>query len=290
MVLSTKDKKARKAHNRDRRASTAAEKQAIALREACIPEARWPAPTASTAATGFSGVLYEGRPALVDPDMADDAEPVGFVHVKDYSEGAIPERLVIRATAEDRPNFYAVSLQTYRHLWALASLPPAPPARNQKVIDLPRGGIVPTKIEITGLGRGAVPSFKRAPNTALKHYLARNHITLKQYDAAMHLYYVFEDASIPPGGVLDPTRDFSSGGGWRDFTPARLDSHRRLEALFRAVDGKTGKLMAYDVCCLGKMLSEGSYGHFIDTRAKMARFREALDDLRAAYERAAARL
>lgn len=137
VVLSTKDKKARKAHNRDRRASTAAEKQAIALREACIPEARWPSPiAASTAATGFSGVLYEGRPALVDPDMADDAEPVGFVHLKDYSESAVPERLVIRATALDRPNFYAVSLRTYRQLRALASLPPAPPARNPKVVEL----------------------------------------------------------------------------------------------------------------------------------------------------------
>lgn len=284
MVLSKTEKKARKALNRDRRASTAAEKQAVALREACIPEARWPNADTSVA-PGFCGVLYEGRPALVDPDMADDAEPVGFIHVKDYSEGAIPDRLVIRATASDRPNFYAVSLHTYRHLRALASLPPAPPARNPKVVELRKGGIVPTKIEITGLGRGAVPSFKRAPNTALKHYLARNHITLKQYDAAMHLYYVFEDASIPPGGVLDPTRDFCSGGGWRDFTPARLDSHRRLEALFKAVDGKIGKLMAYDVCCLGKMLSKGSYRHFIDTRAKMARFREVLDDLRGAYER-----
>ncbi len=42
---------------------------------------------------------------------------------------------------------------------------------------------------------------------------------------------------------------------------ARLDSHRRV------------------------MISEGSYGHFVDTRAKIARFREALDDLRAAVER-----
>lgn len=195
VVLSTKDKKARKSHNQARRTSAAVEKQAVALLQAGIPQVR--------------------RPSVVTPIS----------------------------------------------------------------------GIDPQRIETTGTGRGGIASFRRCPNPALKHYLARTHITAKQYDAALHLYLVFEDASIPPGAVMDPTRDFSPGGGWRDSMPQRLDSHRRLEALFNAVDGKVGRLMVYDVCCLGKMLSEGSYGHFIDTRAKMARFREALDDLRAAYER-----
>jgi hypothetical protein len=43
---------------------------------------------------------------------------------------------------------------------------------------MPRGGIDAGKIEVTGLGRNAVPSFKRVPNAALKQYLARSLITV----------------------------------------------------------------------------------------------------------------
>lgn len=42
MHLSKTEKKARKARNRERRASTAVEKQAVALRQAGIPQVRWP--------------------------------------------------------------------------------------------------------------------------------------------------------------------------------------------------------------------------------------------------------
>lgn len=200
----------------------------------------------------------------------------------------IPAGAYIERTKDgERPSFYAVSAHFHRQLRALASLPrSAPMPDTRKVIEMPKGGIEQTRIEVTGLGRGGVASFKRAPNKALKHYLARNLITQKQYDAGMELYFVFEDVSIPPGMTLDPTRDFSGGGGWCDFMPMRVDSHRRLETLFKAVGSKAARQMIYDVCCLGKMLTEGSYGHFKDTRAKMACFKEALDDLRDVTERA----
>lgn len=93
MVLSKTEKKARKARNRDRRASTVVEKQAVALRQAGIPQVRWPS------------------------------------------------------------------------------------------VVTPISGIDPQRIETTGTGRGGVASFRRCPNPALKHYLARAHITAKQYEA-----------------------------------------------------------------------------------------------------------
>jgi hypothetical protein len=51
------------------------------------------------------------------------------------------------------------------------------------------------------------------------------------------------------------------------------------------VNGKTGKQMIYDVCCMGKLLVESNYPPFIRPNEKMARFREAIEDLRLAYER-----
>jgi hypothetical protein len=111
----------------------------------------------------------------------------------------------------------------------------------------------------------------------------RGHITLKQYEAGLDLFLDFEDSNIPPGAVSDPSRIFVDGGAWRDFLPACLDSHRRLQAAFARVEGKTARRMIFDVCCLGHMLSAGLYGHYIDSRARMACLKEGLDELVSFY-------
>lgn len=90
---------------------------------------------------------------------------------------------------------------------------------------------------------------------------------------------------IPPGAVMDPTRDFGSGGGWRDFMPARIHAHRVLRAYFDAVTLPGARRMVYDVCCLGKALDAGTDGHFRAAPAKTTLFKQTLDEIVPVHER-----
>ncbi|UEM08079.1 DUF6456 domain-containing protein (plasmid) [Skermanella rosea] len=278
--LSDTKKQARKARNRERRASAAAEKQVVALKQAGVPQHRWPGINPDTAPGNptIHRVLLNGIPAIVDPDMASSEEPVGWVRVEDRE---LNTHGVSLAKPGQTPTFWTVSKPFYAQLKARtagaassSSMPASP-----KIVVLPRQGIDAPRIEVTGLGRGAVASFTRAPNPALKHYLNRNLITLREYEAGLQLYFDFEDAQIPPGAVLDPTRDFVTGGGWRDFAPARLDSLNRLRAALSKVGGTIGQQMVFDVCCLGKLLVTQRYDLYERRGSQMPRLKEGLQEL-----------
>ena len=79
------------------------------------------------------------------------------------------------------------------------------------------------------------------------------------------------------------------GGKPGDWVPAAaMDSERRVRAALDHVS-PAFRQMVIDVCCLGKTLKEGSYGHLDNDEKKMARFKIALDELCSTYNRSACR-
>ena len=147
-------------------------------------------------------------------------------------------------------------------------------------------GIDATRIDIVRVGVAERQALLRSPNLALRGYRFRKAPLLSEdeYLAGLRLYLDYEETQLAYGITADPTREPTSGSTYRDFTPNRLDAEDRLKSAMLAVHG-IGRLMVKHVCCDAKPLSEGHFPPYSDGKKKMARFKEALEDLIQHYKK-----
>lgn len=147
-------------------------------------------------------------------------------------------------------------------------------------------GIDATRVDLVRLGVSQRQALLRAPNLALRAYRFRKMPLLSEdeYLAGLRLYLDHEETQLVYGMTSDPAREPTSGSLYRDFTPNRLDAENRLRSALLDVHG-IGRVMVTHVCCEAKPLSEGQFPPYTDGKKKMARFKEALEDLIRHYKK-----
>lgn len=134
---------------------------------------------------------------------------------------------------------------------------------------------------VVNRGERGGAEIRRKVVNILQYYERRRWITENQHNAGDRLCkdYYYAGIYCPKGFEMREVVDGSSGSNGE----AQHEARERVRNAIASVHGNEAKQMVINVCCYGYALSDGTYNNYTVASSKMARFREALDDLAKFY-------
>jgi len=133
------------------------------------------------------------------------------------------------------------------------------------------------RVEVIQGKRGGYDLKNKARDT-LQYYHRKGWITDSQNKAGERLWHDYRIAGIycPRGMEI---KESVSGSSAPSNGERQQEARQRVRKAWESISGEIGKSMVFNVCCYSMPLKGVTYDNYDNSKSRMARFREAMDDL-----------